>query len=55
MTQELQNSIAFLNEHEKQVVLNFISSLDPQRNITRREHYRREAMRDIRQALERQK
>ncbi|GEM_PF-5023388 len=55
MTQELQNSIAFLDEHEKQVVLNFITTLNPQHNITRREHYRREAMREIRQALERQK
>ncbi|MEQ8715056.1 MAG: hypothetical protein RIC80_18700 [Cyclobacteriaceae bacterium] len=52
MTQELQNSIAYLDEQEKQVVMNFISSLDPQRNISRKEHYRREAMREIRQALE---
>ncbi|MEQ9300780.1 MAG: hypothetical protein RIF33_19565 [Cyclobacteriaceae bacterium] len=52
MTQELQNSIAYLDEQEKQVVMNFISSLVPKRIIPRKEHYRREAMREIRQALE---
>jgi hypothetical protein len=52
MTQDLQDSIAYLDEQEKMVVLNFISSLDPQQIISRREHYRREAMREIRLAID---
>lgn len=52
MIQELQNSIAVLDEQEKRVVLNFIASLRPERALTRREQHRRNAMKEIRQALE---
>lgn len=51
MTQELQKSIAYLDEGEKQVVLRFISSLKPEKMASGRERYRREALKEIRQAL----